>query len=192
MPFVLIAEDPSLNPMDASHGNVAAALWALCIFVVLFIVLWKKAWGPIVQGLQTREEKINASLERAEQLEKATRELAETNRQVMAKAQQEAQAVVAEARVAAKKAMEEISAKAHAEIDASRERFEREMRLEADKIRDDLRRETIDMVLSATAKMLGRTLNPTDHRRLAEESLRDAESVALSDSIARNDKLARN
>lgn len=193
MPFLLLAQEhPGIDPMSPEHANVAAAFWALGIFVALFFVLWKAAWGPIVQGLQAREDKINASLTRAEELEKATRELAETNRQSMAKAQQEAQAVVAEARVAAKKAMEEITAKAHAEIEASRERFEREMRLEAEKIRDDLRRETIDMVLSATARLLGRTISAPDHRRLAEESLRDAESVAVEDSLALKARTARN
>src|SRR5689334_11707326 len=118
MPFFLLAQEgheggPGINPMAPVHENAAAGIAALVIFVVLFFVLRKAAWGPIVKGLQAREDKITASLQRAEELEKATRELAETNRQAMAKAQQEAQAVVAEARVAAKKAMEEISAKAH-------------------------------------------------------------------------------
>ena len=40
-------------------------------FLVLFVALWKLAWGPILKGLQSREERINASLQRAEELEKA-------------------------------------------------------------------------------------------------------------------------
>lgn len=200
MPFVFAQEDPhgqdphapaqpkvhegahegaEIDPMAiGDHGNHAAAFWSLGIVFVLFAVLGKLAFGPIARGLQAREDKVNESLKRAEELEKATRELAETNRIAMEKAQQEAQAVVAEARVAAKKAAAEVVAKAQADIEASRERFEREMRLEADKVRDEIRRETIDITLAATAKMLGRSVTSADHRRLAEEALHDAESVA--------------
>lgn len=183
MPYVLLAQqhhdDPGISPTDMAHpANHAAAFWSLGIFLVLFLLLWKFGWGPIIAALQSREDRINQSLKRAEELETATRELAETNRRAMEKAQQEAQAVVAEARVAAKRAATEVFAKAEADIEASRERFQREMKLEADKVRDDIRREAVDITLAATAKMLGRTLTQADHRRLAEESLHDAESVA--------------
>ncbi|MCE9637211.1 MAG: ATP synthase F0 subunit B [Planctomycetes bacterium] len=167
-----------INPLSPEHANYAASVWAFGIFVVLFLVLWKMAWGPITKGLQNREDKINESLKRAEELEKATRELAETNRIAMEKAQQEAQGVVAEARVAAKKAAADVIAKAQIDIEASRERFEREMRLEVEKVRDEIRKETVDITLAATAKMLGRSVTSSDHRRLAEEALHDAESVA--------------
>lgn len=174
-----------INPLDAADpANLKAALWALGIFVVVLLLLRKMAWGPIIQGLQSREDRINASLKRAEELEKATRELAETNRQAMAKAQQEAQAIVSEARTAAQKAAADIAAKAHAEIEASRDRFQREMRLEADKVRDELRRETVNLTLQATALLLGRTMSAADHQRLAQDALRDAESVASPESSA--------
>jgi len=167
-----------INPMSAEHANFAAAIWALGIFLVLFLLLWKKAWGPIVAGLQAREDRINESLKRAEELEKATRELAETNRAAMDRAQQDAQQIVAEARVAAQKAASDVAAKANAEIEASRDRFQREMRLEAEKVKAEIRKDAVDMTLAATAKLIGHTLSSADHRKLAEQALRDAESVA--------------
>jgi F0F1-type ATP synthase membrane subunit b/b' len=45
-------------------------------------------------------------------------------------------------------------------------------------VRDEIRKETVDITLAATAKMLGRSVTSSDHRRLAEEALHDAESVA--------------
>jgi F-type H+-transporting ATPase subunit b len=183
MPLLLLAQEHAplhdpIDPMSPEHANYAAAVWALALFLLLFVVLWKKAWGPIVAGLQSREDKINASLQRAEELEKATRELQETNRLAMERAQMEAQAIVAEARVAAQRAAGEVAAKATAEIEASRDRFQREMQLEVEKVRDEVRREAVDLTLAATAKVIGRSLTAADHRRLAEEALRDAASVA--------------
>lgn len=181
MPFptVLAQEHPEIDPMHVGeHANNAAAFWSLGIVLVLIFVLWKLAWGPIAKGLASREDRINESLKRAEELEKATRELAETNRRAMEKAQLDAQAIVAEARQAAAKAAAEIAAKTEAELEATRERFQRELRLESDKVRAEIRQEAVDLTLAATARMLGRHLTAADHRRLADEALRDAESVA--------------
>lgn len=183
--LILLAEEghgaggPGINPQDiGEHANHAAAFWSFGIVVTLFAVLGFLVWKPLAKGLQSREDRINDSLKRAEELEKATREIAETNRKAMEKAQVEAQAIVAEARAAAAKAAADVAAKAEAEIEASRERFQREMRLESDKVRDEIRREAVDLTLTATARMLGRSLTSADHRRLADEALRDAENVA--------------
>jgi F-type H+-transporting ATPase subunit b len=187
MDFVILAQehggkaDPGMDPLDGHNpANHAASFWALGIFLVLFVALWKLAWGPILKGLQSREERINASLQRAEELEKATRELSETNRKAMDKAQQEAQQIVHEARAAAGKVASEVAAKAQAEIEASRERFRRELQLESAKVKDEIRKETIALTMSVASQLIGRSLSDADHTRLAEECLRDAESVARS------------
>jgi F-type H+-transporting ATPase subunit b len=170
--------DPGINPTDIGHhANIAAAVWAWVIFVVLVALLWKFAWGPIAKGLEARAHRISESLKKAEEIEKATRELAETNRKTMEAAQQQAQGIVAEARTAAKHAADEVVKKAHADIEAQRERFTRETQLAIDKARADLRRETVDLTIAATTKLLGRSLTDADNRRLAEQALSDAESV---------------
>jgi F-type H+-transporting ATPase subunit b len=154
-----------------------AAFWSLGIVLALFGLLYWKGWGPIVKALHDREEKINASLAKAEEVEKAAREIAETNRKTLAEAQVAAQQIVAESRAAAAKAAADIEAKAHAEIESAKDRFQREMALEADKVRAEIRKDAVDLTLAAAAKLLGRSLSPADQRRLAEESLRDAETV---------------
>ena len=59
-----------------------------------------------------------------------------------------------------------------------RERFTRETQLLVEKAKADLRRETVDLTLLATAKLIGRSMSDADHRRLAEQALSDAETVA--------------
>ena len=183
--FFLLAQehgagDP-IHPLDLHESaNHAAAFWSFGIVVTLFVVLGFLVWKPLAKGLTDREDRINESLKRAEELERATRELQETNRKAMEKAQQEAQQIVAEARGAAQKAAADVAAKAEAEIEASRERFQREMRLEADKVRAEIRREAVEITLAAASRLIGRHLSGPDHARLVEESLRDAESVVRS------------
>jgi F-type H+-transporting ATPase subunit b len=177
--FLLAQEgDPHVDPRNLGESaNIAAAFWAWGIFVVLLFLLWKFAWGPIAKGLEARAHRISESLAKAEEIEKATRELAETNKALLAKTQQEAQQIVAEARAAGRHAAEEVMKKAAADIDAQRERFTRETQLLIDKARADLRRETVNLTVEATSLLLGRSMTDADGRRLAEQALHDAESV---------------
>ena len=177
--FILLAQGHAeLDPMNVHEpAHWLAGAWAWGIFIVLLILLGKYGWGPIAKGLEARELRISESLKKAEEIEKATRELGESNRAMLARAQQDAQQLVAEARAAAKNAADDVLKKTHAEIEAQRERFTRETQLLVDKARADLRRDTVDLTIEATAKLLGRTMSDADHRRLAEEALHDAESV---------------
>lgn len=174
----LLASEEGISPMDFAPERFKTALWALGIFVVVLFVLKKFAVGPIVSGLQAREDRINASLEKAAEIEKATRELAETNRLALEEAQRQAQQIVSESRESGKRAAQEIVDKAHAEIESQKERFQREIRLETDKARASLRQDAVDLTLEATARLMGRMLDKDDQRRLVEEALTDAEKVA--------------
>jgi F-type H+-transporting ATPase subunit b len=144
------------------------------------VVLKKLAWGPIVSGLNAREERIAASLEKAAEIEKATRALAESNRLELETSQKIAQSIMGDAREAGKAAAAEIVAKAQEEIDGQRERAKRELQLEIQKAKAELRENTAELTLMATSSLLGRALSsdPGEQRRLVEEALRDAESVA--------------
>lgn len=182
MLYLLAAEGghgEHISPLELFHpANAAAALWALGIFVVLLLVLRKVAWGPIVEGLNAREERIQESLEKAAAIEVATRELAETNAKTLEAARKEAQAIVAEAREAGKNAADDLLAKAREEIVAEKARFKREVQLETEKARAALREEAVDLTIAATSKLIQRSLDASDSRRLVEDALKDAESVA--------------
>ena len=168
-----------ISPIDFGNpANWKASLWALGIFIVLLFILKKVAWGPIVQGLADREERISASLKKAEEIEKATAELAARNEKLLGEAQQKAQEIIAEARESASIAAAEMKTKAEEEITAARERAKREVALEAEKARSAVRGDAVDLTVAAVAKMLGREMTGSDHRRLAMDALRDAEDVA--------------
>jgi len=168
-----------INPLDAENpANWQSGVWALGIFLLLVVVLKKFAWGPIVAGLDAREDRINASLEKAKEIETATAKLAETNRQLLEEAQREAQVIISDSRDAATVAAQEITTKAQSEIEAQRDRVKRELALEAEKAKAELRAGAVDLTLQAAAKLIGKSLTGEDQRRLAEEALADAEAVA--------------
>ena len=168
-----------IDPFDfANPANMWAGIWALGIFLALVFVLKKFAWGHIVAGLDAREARIKESLDKAAEIEEATAKLAETNRQLMEEAQREAQAILVAARESAKVAADEITSKAQAEIDAQRDRVKRELALESEKAKAELRAGAVELTLQAAGKLIGKAMTAEDQRRLAEEALADAEAVA--------------
>lgn len=172
------AQGAEIDPTNLTHhANLAAAVWAWCIFLVLVVLMWKFAWGPISKGLDARAQRISDSLKKAEEVEKAAREIAESNKALMLKAQQDSAQIVADARNAAQQVAEEVRKKGTADVDAQRERFTRETQMAVEKARADLRKETVDLALLAAAKLLGTSMSDAEHRRLAEQALRDAEQV---------------
>src|SRR2546423_14993535 len=54
-------------------------IWSLVVFAVLFVVLGKYAWGPMLEGLDKRERDIAAAVEEAK---KARDEAADLKRQI--------------------------------------------------------------------------------------------------------------
>ena len=98
-------------------GDFGSALWTVLVFLLLLFVLGKFAWGPILAGLQGREQYIRDSLEEARQnrLQSEAR-LAEYETR-LAGARDEAEAMIAEARrdAAALRQREETRAKEEAD-----------------------------------------------------------------------------
>ena len=44
-------------------GDIGNALWTLLIFGLVVFILGRFAWGPILKGLQSREDFIRESIE---------------------------------------------------------------------------------------------------------------------------------
>src|SRR5206468_1913312 len=65
----LLAGD--VHTLEADHPPEPMAivwdlgLWAIVVFVLLILILRKAAWGPMLDGLQKREENIRNAVEEA-------------------------------------------------------------------------------------------------------------------------------
>src|SRR2546421_11962813 len=57
-----LAED---KPPDLLALRWDLGLWTIVVFVLLFLILRKAAWGPMLEGLRKREESIRLAVEEA-------------------------------------------------------------------------------------------------------------------------------
>jgi F-type H+-transporting ATPase subunit b len=158
---------------DLMSPQFDLGIWTIVIFVILLVVLWKAAWGPMLQGLRKREEDIFGSIEEA----KRTRDEMEQMR-IRFKAEMDAEyakipQLMDQARKDAQAIAEEVRAKATADIQSERQRLRHEMEVARDQALHELWTSAAQLATLISAKAIGRALNEEDHRRLLDEALEE-------------------
>ncbi len=154
--------------MTPAGGTI---FWTTLTFLLLLFVLSKLAWKPILSMLDEREKKIRESLELAEQSRLASQKTLAEQNQILEAARKEAQEILAKNRKAAETTKDEILKTASAEAEQLIAKARREIELSRDKAMEDIRDLAVELSMSATTKLVGKSLDAKDHQSLIEESL---------------------
>jgi len=156
---------------DIFSGGLGTAVFTIAVFVVLLVFLGKWAWGPILTGLQKREENIRSSIEEAQKArDEADEALAEYKAQ-LARAQQESKSIIENGRDEALRLAEQLRDKAQQEAQLISTKAERDISAAKDQALKELYEQTTELATEMAAGIIGKTLTPEDHRELLQESL---------------------
>ena len=104
--------------MEILLPQLGLFFWALLLFVILFFMLRKFAWKPIMKGIHDREISIQTSLDEAKQAREEMQNLKSDNEKLVAEARAERDHLLTEAREMKEKIIAE--AKKTAEEEAAR------------------------------------------------------------------------
>lgn len=146
-------------------------IWSIIIFVVLFAVLGKFAWGPMIKGLQKREENIRSAQEQAEKARADAMALQGQLDAKMRSAGADIAKMMDEARGDAQAIKTQMVAEAKAEIQSDRDRVLREVATAKDQALQELWQKAVGLASAMSTKAVRRTLTDEDHRKLLDESL---------------------
>ncbi len=169
-PALAAPEGAAANPMELRYDS---ALWAVVVFVILFLLLRKTAWGPILEGLQKREETIRSAVDDAK---KAHADMAAMKAKFDAEihaAYAKIPALMDEARRDGELLKEEMRVQSAAEIAKERQRLQRDLQIAKDQALKELWDQAAQLATLISAKAIGRNLGEDDHRRLIDEALAD-------------------
>lgn len=162
---------------DILDINPGLMFWTIVTFVVLFLVLRKIAWGPILEALEKREKTIRESLDEAARArEESEKRLAEYGRK-LEQAGADAQKVLEEGRAMGENLKRDILTKAREEAGEIIDRGRREIELERDKAIAEIRKHTVDISLAAASRVVGKSMTEEDHRRLVLEALENVDGL---------------
>jgi F-type H+-transporting ATPase subunit b len=153
--------------------NLGLIVWTAITFFILLVFLGKFAWKPLLNDLQSREEKISNSLERAEKAKEEAERVLEENKKNLQRADEQAQQAIREGRTAAERLKNEILEKANASSRRMIEQAREEIQREKEAALNELRREVVDLAIRAAGKILGEELDERHHRKVIEGFLRE-------------------
>jgi F-type H+-transporting ATPase subunit b len=144
-------------------------IWTLVSFFILLILLKKVAFPPILQGMRKREETIRQQLDDAQKTKKEAETLLEDYKRQLAEARSEAQKIINEGKGLGESMRKEIVQKAQEESNQIVKRAQEEIELQKQKALMELQEKIADLSVMAASKVINKSLNLEDHRRLVED-----------------------
>jgi F-type H+-transporting ATPase subunit b len=146
-------------------------LWSIIVFVALLFVLGKYAWGPMLQGLQTRERGIQDAISEAERTREEAHRLRDQLQHEVNNAHVKVREILDDARRDAERATQDMVSRARSEIQTERDRLRREIGTARDQALQELWAQSAQLATLISAKAIRRELTPEDHRRLVDDAL---------------------
>lgn len=147
------------------------ALWSLVTFVLFLFVLRKAAWGPMIEGLDSREASLRAAIAEADENQRKSQALLAEYEDKLRNAEQTVSDMLAEAKRDAERTTSDMVAKAQDEVEALRNRATEDIGQAKDTALAEVFSSVNAQVAMATERVLGRALSDEDQERLIQEAL---------------------
>jgi F-type H+-transporting ATPase subunit b len=157
-------------------------IWTIVCFLITLFVLKRYAFGPIQNMLDERRDRIRRSIEEAEKARTEARKLLEEHRALIGQARGQAEEILSEARKVADSQRQRVKEETEADRQRRLEETKRQIEAETHRALEQIRAEVADLTLIATAKVTGKVLDDSDHRRLIEDAIKDLDFSALEEA----------
>tara|TARA_B100000949_G_scaffold116062_1_gene102532 strand:- start:997 stop:1503 length:507 start_codon:yes stop_codon:yes gene_type:complete len=152
-------------------------VWTILTFLLLFFLLTKFAWKPLLKALAEREEKIRSSLEKADEAQQKLERLGAEGEEIIGKARAEAQSIVSDGKKASEKVRGEIETKAKEKANTIVAQAEKQITAEKEQAISDIRGEVAALSIQIAGKLIRKNLSKKDNMTLIKESLDKAGKI---------------
>jgi F-type H+-transporting ATPase subunit b len=149
--------------------NAIAFLSQLISFGIVFVILWRWGFPVIIKMLDKRQEVIREGIENAERARRDLTEATARAEQLLAEARRQGQESIAQAAKAAEREADRIEEEALARTAQIEQQQIERIRQEAARARAELSRLVVNLSISAASKIISKSVDSNDNRRLVEE-----------------------
>ncbi|MBI1176831.1 F0F1 ATP synthase subunit B [bacterium] len=173
--FLAAADGGGIMQTAKDIGEQFGFNWGLFIsqcvsFLVVAFLLYKFAYKPILTILEQRRQIIANSLANADRIKEELAQTEAARKEVLEKANAQANNLIQEARDAATKVLESESQKAIAQAEQIIAKAREAADADRGRMLAELRAEVGRLVVETTAKVTGKILTVDDQKRLADEA----------------------
>jgi F-type H+-transporting ATPase subunit b len=146
----------------------------LITFLIMLYVLARYVYPEIVRLAEARQRAIAAQLQEAEKARADAEARLQEAESKLADARKTAQQVIDAAGKSGEQLRQDLRAKAEEEAKRISEAARREIEVERDKAVQMVRDEVAGLVISATEKVIGETLDEQKHKKLIDKAIEEA------------------
>ncbi|SRR5258708_7175241 len=145
-------------------------------FLIIFWLLSRYVFKPLIKKLEERSHKVELSLKHAQEIDDKLKSAEQHRKAEIEKARLEGQDIVNNAQKAAEQTKDMIIAQAKASADKLLEQTKKELANEKEKLIAEVREEAATMIVTATERIIRQKLDPKKDQQLITETLRQVES----------------
>lgn len=171
--FIILASAEGGGGFNPLSFDPAALILSWITFLVALLLLTKVCWKPLLNAVREREERIANNIKSAESAKEEAEAMLKRYESQLADAKEDVSKLIEEGRTSAENLKKEILEKAKQQADSARDRANKEIGLATDRALEQIRTEAIDLSISVASRILERSLDDTDHRKLAEDILKE-------------------
>ena len=163
--------------MEKLGINITWLLAQVVNFGLLLFILWKLAYKPVLKVMDDRKQRIQESLDYAENAKKQAAEQQKEFDRKLADARREAQAAATVAAQAGEKERAVILAQAREDARKMIEQAKEQIEYERKQMLAELREEVVQLSLLAAEKVVSQSLDEQAHHRLINDFLTQTDAL---------------
>ena len=155
-------------------------IWTVITFVVVLLVLRRYAFGPIQRTIDQRRDRIREALDEADKARQEARELRELTKAEREEAKGERERILEETRRQAQKQFDQARERAETDLKERLDKNRKEIDAENVRLREQIRRDVVELTLLAAEKVTGKVLDDAEQRRLIDETIDEVDVKRLA------------
>lgn len=156
--------------LEISWGTT---LYQLVVFIILFLLLKRYAFGPLLNVMQTRQEKVENDLAEAAKSREEAEKLMSEQREEMAKVRREAQEILERAKNTADQQAQDLLTQAREEAERMKDDAQKEIQREKEQALAAVRDQVGTLSVLLASKIIEKEIDETAQKTLVDDYLKD-------------------
>ncbi|MGH2754533.1 MAG: F0F1 ATP synthase subunit B [Actinomycetota bacterium] len=175
--LLILAAEEEPSGLDLILPAVDELVWGLVAFAVVAYFMMRKALPKIREGIEAREKAIQDEKEGAESARAEANRLADEYKQKLAEAKTEANRILEEARRSAEEVRKDLIAKAEKDAQAVVGRAQEQIAAEKSRTLQELRSQVAELSIDLAEKVVGRSLDRPAQTKLIDDYITEVGSM---------------
>lgn len=169
--LLLAAEGHGDTPPLLDPHGAGLVVWTAITFGCVLVVLYKFAWGPLMEALDKREASIAGKVADAAKVHAEAEVLRKKYEDQLESVRQEAQQIINEGEADKKRIIQEAQDKATSEAKAVRDRADREIHLAKNKALEEVKADAVALGVAIAEKVIAAEVDAARHKAIVDEVL---------------------